>query len=107
MNDPTIQTSEFANCGPVCRYRLLIGWMAGSEGEEDSNGIEEPDDLLTGQCAKNEYQFELPEVLEKYAWEVGAGFAFRDDYTATNTMSRLQKLVNGEWHDVMPPDVFS
>ena len=102
MNDPKVQTTEFANCGPVCRYRLLIGWMAGTESDEDATGIKVPDDLLTGQCAMNEYQFELPVMLEMLAWHVGSGYAFLDDYTATNTMNRLQKLVKGEWHDVMP-----
>jgi len=100
MNDPKVQTTEFANCGPVCRYRLLIGWMAGSEGADGETGIEEPDDLLTGKRAMNEYQYEIPEELEMYAQKAGAGFAFLDDYTATDSMSRLQKLVNGEWHDV-------
>jgi hypothetical protein len=79
----------------LTKYRFLIGWIDGSDSASDPTGIESQEDLLNGKA--DIFEFELPDGMDGYAWRVGASYAFSANFTAHDSLSMVQKLVNGVW----------
>lgn len=85
------------------RYRFLIGWMSGSDGNcGEANGIETPDDLLVEGNDVLCEEYDIPDVPEadNLAVMVGRGLAWEEDYTSHDTFSICQKFINGEWESL-------
>lgn len=83
-------------------YRFLIAWIDGSEsafasGVNPMQGgrtdVKTANDLTdTNECV-SVYEFSLEGEAENFAWEIGASYAFNDNFTAFDTVSKVQKLV--------------
>ena len=68
---------------------FYVAWFAGSEGADgEDTGVNSQDDLVSQYNAGNEhvrrFEYEAPEGFE---WEVGAAKAFRQNYTAHDSVS--------------------
>lgn len=83
------------------KCRFLIGWMDGSDGAcGEATGINRGNDLIAGVETNenvNVYEYEAPAGFE---WEVGASKAFRDNFTAQDTLSVVQVYLDGAWVEV-------
>ena len=73
------------------KCKFLIGWFDGSDGAcGDNTGIKTPDDLIRLHSEGSEhvscFKYEAPEGFE---WEVGAAQAFKENFTAHDSVSRV------------------
>jgi len=84
------------------KCRFIIGWIDESDGAcGESTGINSSDDLIKaadGDKSKDLFSVFEYEAPYDYAWEVGASYAFMEDWTAHDTLSIAQVQNNkGEW----------
>ncbi len=77
----------------MTKWRFLIGWLDSSDGNcGEPNGLHSEHDL-TEETAGFCVDFELHNIANSQtAWLVGAGYAFLEDWTLTDSVSRIIKL---------------
>lgn len=86
------------------RYRFLIGWIEDSDSAGgEKTGIKFEQGRVRGLTAANPsvsvFVYELPSHFEEWAWHVGAGYAFSENFTGHDTVSKVQKFTRGRWKD--------
>ena len=84
------------------KCRFIIGWIDESDGAcGEATGIHTQDDLTKaadGDESKDLYSVYEYEAPVDFAWEVGASYAFKEDWTATDSLSIAQvQYNNGAW----------
>lgn len=88
--------------------RFIIGWMDGSDSACDPTGIHTQEDLLLAIApdfgvlcndrVADVFEYDAPEGFE---WEVGASYAFRQGFTAHDSLSIAQyQDSEGKWISV-------
>ncbi len=91
---------------PMYTCRFIIGWMHESDGAcGESTGIYTLDDLIAaanGDESKDQFSVFVYEAPYDYAYEVGAEKAFKENWTAQDSLSVVQvQNEKGEWVETL------
>jgi hypothetical protein len=79
-------------------FRIIIGWMKDSAADCGDSQIENRETLIE---YGDRYYFSLLDIKgDTMPIAYGKSIAFDHDFTATDTISVVQELVNGEWIDI-------
>ena len=86
------------------KCRFIIRWIDESDGAcGETTGIHTKDDLIKaadGDESKQLYSVYEYEAPIDFAWEIGSSYAFKEDWTATDSLSIIQvQDDNGVWGD--------